>query len=91
MIWAWAKCMPWPLWLVYLPQHVYANVSMTLSYALRGRGRIIAKAKFDALRGLPGQLRKRRRVQADMRAQPSDIRAALDRGIGIFVPKGLRP
>jgi GT2 family glycosyltransferase len=90
IIWTWVKCMPWPLWLVYLPLHLYANLSMTAMYVLRGRGRVVVRAKLDALRGLPRQLRKRRAIQGPRRATTADLLPALSRGLGIFVPRALR-
>jgi GT2 family glycosyltransferase len=90
MVWTWAKCMPWPLWLVYLPMHLYANVSMAISYLLRRRP-VVLRAKRDALRGLPRQLRKRRVLQREARAGAAEIRPVLDRGLAVFTPRGLAP
>ncbi|HEX6715138.1 MAG TPA: glycosyltransferase family 2 protein [Thermoleophilaceae bacterium] len=90
IVWTWVKCMPWPLWVLYLPLHLYANASMTAMYVLRGRGKVVGRAKLDALRGLRRQLRKRRAIQRVRRVGAAELLPVLSRGLGIFVPRALR-
>ena len=49
-----AKNMPEPLFWFYLPQHFLLNVFTIIWYAVRGRGRVILKAKWDAIKACPG-------------------------------------
>jgi len=63
LVWTFFKDMPLGLLLLYLPQHVLLNLVSLAYFAARGRGRTIARAKWDALRGLPRVLRERARVQ----------------------------
>ncbi len=60
LVWTFFKNMP-GIWLwVYLPQHLLMNFFTLIYFTLKGRGRILLKAKWDALKGLPGLLPKRR-------------------------------
>ncbi len=63
LVWVYVKNMPpllfWPL----LPYHLVLNLVALFACALRGQGRMVLKAKFDALRGLPRIWQKRRAIQ----------------------------
>ena len=74
LVWTYAKGMPWPLVLRYLPHHLVLNALGVAVFCRRGRGRPILAAKRDAVRGLPRMLRKRRRIQ---RARRADARGLL--------------
>ncbi len=63
LVWVYAKVMPWPLWLRYLPQHLLLNLADLVYFCLRGRGATVFRAKWDALRGLPAMLRQRHTIQ----------------------------
>lgn len=84
LVWVYFKNMPWPLFWIYLPQHVLLNLVSLVWFSLHGQSRVILRAKWHALRGLPRILRGRRRVQAGKRV---DIRK-LWRGMskGLFIP-----
>jgi hypothetical protein len=73
--------MPWPLFWLYLPQHILLNLISLLWFTLRGQGRVIFKAKWDALKGLPRILRERRQVQARRRAGALDLRRMMAKGL----------
>jgi GT2 family glycosyltransferase len=91
LIWTWVKDMPWPLALLYLPAHVWWNLGTTIAHMGRGRGRVLLRAKLDAIRGLPRQLRKRRAIQRGRSAATSDLLAAMSGDGGrTFVPKAVR-
>ncbi len=54
-VWTFMKNMPGPLLWLYLPQHLALNLAALLWYPRRGQGRVVWKAKLDALRGFgPG-------------------------------------
>jgi GT2 family glycosyltransferase len=80
-VWTFVKDMPGPLLWLYLPQHVALNVASLLFYPWRGQGKVVFKAKLDALRGLPSVLRRRKLVQATSRANAWTLRRALSRGV----------
>jgi GT2 family glycosyltransferase len=67
LVWTYAKDMPWPLLVLYLPAHVLVNLVSLAWFAAHGRGGAILRAKRDALRALPGVLRRRREVQRSAR------------------------
>jgi hypothetical protein len=80
IVWTFFKDMPGPLLWLYLPQHIALNVAALLYYPLRGQGNVVLRAKFDALRGLPSVLRRRRLVQHERRIDGWALRPALRRG-----------
>ncbi len=84
-VWTFFKDMPWPLLLLYLPQHLALNVAALVYYPLRGQGRVVWRAKLDALRGLPSVLRRRTTVQSMRAVSPLTLRRSFTRGIAAAV------
>ena len=82
-VWTFFKDMPGPLLWLYLPQHVALNVASLLYYPWRGQGKVVFKAKLDALRGLPAVIRQRKLVQATCRTNAWILRQALSRGVAV--------
>jgi GT2 family glycosyltransferase len=80
-VWTFVKDMPGPLLCLYLPQHLALNVAALLYYPWRGQGRVVLKAKLDALRGLGGVLRRRSAVQRRRRVGVPALRRAFTRGL----------
>jgi len=79
-VWTFVKNMPAPLFWLYLPQHILLNAVSLLYYPCRGQGRVVLRAKVDALRGLPRALRDRAAIQAGRRVEASALRKTLSRG-----------
>lgn len=73
VVWTFVKDMPGYLFWCLLPLHIALNLFSLLYFSLRGRTKVIWRAKFDALKGLPKIWRKRRALQAMRCAQPSAI------------------
>jgi len=69
LVWTFIKNMPWPLFWFYLPQHLILNLLTTIVFSLRGKGKIILKAKLDAIKTLPLVLRQRRAIQKTRKAR----------------------
>lgn len=63
LVWTFVKDMPGILFWLLLPLHILLNLVSILVFALRGNGRVILRAKRDALRGLPKMWRKRQEIQ----------------------------
>ncbi len=63
LVWTFFKNMPTGLLLKYLPAHIMVNLSYMLYYTFRGRGRVLWKAKWDAICGLPLIFDKRKEIQ----------------------------
>jgi GT2 family glycosyltransferase len=80
LVWTFFKDMPAALLLLYLPQHLLLNAASVAWFAARGQARVILKAKWDALRGLPAVLRERRSVQRARTVGGSALRRAMARG-----------
>jgi len=73
LVWTYAKDMPSPWFWLYLPLHILVNLLSILYFALAGHAVAILRAKFDALRGLPRALSKRRLVQAQRKVPGLDV------------------
>jgi GT2 family glycosyltransferase len=80
VVWMYVADMPAGLFWKYLPSHLLANLVFLAYYTVRGRGRAVWRAKWDALRGLPGALRRRRELQGARKASAADIDRCLDHG-----------
>ena len=73
MIWTFVKNMPQPLFWLFLPLHI-GSVSFFIVYlTIRGQGRVIQQAVFDALHGLPNMLAKRKLIQQNRKVTISDV------------------
>lgn len=83
IVWTYFKDMPAALLWLYLPQHVALNIAALVYYPWRGQGRVVVKAKLDALRGLWSILKRRKGVQATRRVNAWALRRALRRGVAV--------
>ncbi len=81
LVWTYVKNMPGPLFWLYLPLHLAANIYIVARYALMGRWRVILKAKWDAIKGLPKMWRKRKEIQARRVVSAWEIRRAMEKGL----------
>jgi len=64
LVWTFVKDMPGILFWVLLPCHLLLNLLTLGVFSMRGQGRVISRAKWDALRGVPNAWKKRSRIQA---------------------------
>ena len=80
--------MPGPLFWRYLPQHLLLNLIDVVWFVLRGQGRVILRAKWDALRGLPRCWRKRAIVQSQRRVSPWGLRELMRGGLLALYRRG---
>lgn len=51
--------MPTALLLLTLPLHIAMNIASLVWFSLNGKGRVIFRSKRDAIRRIPGVLRRR--------------------------------
>lgn len=63
LIWTYVKNMPNPFFWLYLPNHLLLNLFSLFWFLLNGQGKPIFQAKWDAIRGLPNILKKRKEIQ----------------------------
>ena len=80
LVWTYVKNMPGWLFWRYLPQHLLLNAFSIVFYGVKGRPRVILKAKWDALKVLPALLRQRAQIQANRKVSTKTISAALAKG-----------
>lgn len=80
LVWTFVQNMPSRLFWKYLPAHILANMIYVCYYTLLGRGRVLWKAKWDALRGLRKALAKRRIIQKDRRVSHAELLGRMERG-----------
>lgn len=81
LVWVYLKNMPSSLLLIYLPQHLLLNFIEIFWFTLRGQGRVILKAKWDALRGLSRVLKQRKEVQKSRRVSVRELRRVMVKGV----------
>lgn len=80
LVWVFVKNAPnWLFWL-YLPGHLAINIVILLYFALKGEGRMIWKAKRDALRDIRKVWRQRREIQSKRVAAVTTLRLRMARG-----------
>lgn len=79
LVWAFIKNMPGALFWMLLPFHLAINAANLVRFALRGQGKVVLRAKWDAIKGLRKMWLKRRGVQAGRVASIEDIWRAIDK------------
>jgi GT2 family glycosyltransferase len=96
LVWTYVKNMPSSMFWRYLPAHLMANLIYVFYYAVRGRGKVLLKAKVDALRGLSTARKKRAIIQKNRRAGNADLEKVMQHGwlqpylLGYRLRKSLR-
>lgn len=79
LVWTYLKNMPSPFFWLYLPLHLLINLYFLLSFSVKGRGKVIWRAKRDAIKELGKMWRKRKEIQTNRIASAGDIKQALER------------
>lgn len=80
LVWVYIKNMPLPLFLFFLPVHIFFNIFTLYWFSAMGRSKIIFAAKLDALKGLPKYLKKRKKIQARKNISSIKIFKIMQRG-----------
>ena len=81
LVWVYLKNMPGLLFWACLPLFLAMNLVSISVYVFRGKGKIILRAKRDALLGLPNMWRKRLQIQRLRVASVSGIWRVLDKRV----------
>lgn len=79
LVWTFVKNMPGWLFWACLPLHLAMNFITILVFIRRGKGKVILRAKRDALFSLPRMWRKRQKIQKHRIASISQIWKLLDK------------
>jgi GT2 family glycosyltransferase len=87
LVWTFIKNMPGILFWALLPLHIFLNLVTVACFSVRGQGKVILRAKWDAIKGIPEMWRKRTRIQADRRATITDIWRVLDKKLTLMPNK----
>ncbi|MBW8305974.1 MAG: glycosyltransferase family 2 protein [Thiobacillus sp.] len=82
LVWTYVKDMPGMLFWVFLPLHLAMNLVALVVFTVRGQGRVMFRAKRDALMGIPRMWRKRRQVQSKRVVSWRAILRVLEKGFG---------
>jgi GT2 family glycosyltransferase len=81
MIWTFVKNMPAPLIWVFLPLHIAAILFFAAYLTIRGQGKVIWKAIFDAVYGLPKMIEKRKTIQKNKTANWNELLKVMSTGL----------
>jgi len=79
LVWAFIKNMPGILFWLLLPVHCLLNLVTLAYFSLHGQGKVIVRAKRDALKGIPAMWRKRQSIQANRHSTILAIWRVLDK------------
>jgi len=81
MIWTFFKNMPSPLIWLLLPIHVATLLFFIFYLSLRGQGKVILRAVFDAIKDMPKVLKKRKVIQSNIKIKPSALLRVMSTGL----------
>lgn len=81
LVWTFVKNMPGALFWLLLPLHLMMNVLMVVWFMAHGQGRVIVRAKWDAIKGMPKVWAERQKIQARRVAKVKDIWRVLDKRV----------
>ena len=79
-VWAYVKNMPGILFWIYLPQHLLVNAAALLWFTIKGKGREVFRAKWDALKDLPRVWAQRKTIQQTRKVSIGYIKKAMVKG-----------
>ena len=81
LIWTFVKNMPAPLIWIFLPLHISTILFFAVYLTLRGQGKVIWKAIFDALQGLSKMIQKRKIIQKNKKVEPGELLRVMSTGL----------
>jgi len=81
LVWTFVKNMPGFLLFLLLPIHLSLNIISIIYFSIKGKMKVIFRAKWDAIKGIPLIWKKRQSVQCTRKATISDIWRVLDKRI----------
>lgn len=81
LIWTFIKNMPVPLVWLFLPLHMGTLLFFALYLSKRGQRHAIFRAIFDAMRGLPIALRKRKITQKNVKIRAGDLLKGMSKNL----------
>jgi GT2 family glycosyltransferase len=79
LVWTFVKNMPGGLFWALLLLHLLLNLFTLLYFGSRGRAKVIWRAKWDAIKGIPHVWQKRRQIQSTRKVSVAEIWRVLDK------------
>jgi len=79
LVWTFVKNMPGALFWLLLPMHLALNVVTIFWFIARGQGKVVLRAKRDAINAMPKMWAKRRQIQSRRVAKVISIWRVLNR------------
>lgn len=79
LVWTFVKNMPGVLFWTLLPLHIMMNCATMCIFAFRGKGRVIFRAKLDAIKNMPQTWIKRKQIQSTRVATIQEVWNILDK------------
>lgn len=79
LVWTYVKNMPGVLFWLFLPYHLLLNIFSVIWFTAQGQGRVIIKAKVDAIRAIPEVWKKRSNIQAERKVSLFKILRVMDK------------
>lgn len=81
LMWTFIKDMPNPWFWILLPLHGATILFFAIYITLRGQGRAIWGAIFDAIRGSPKMFAKRKIIQKNGKVKPAELHRVMSTGL----------
>lgn len=79
LVWTYIKNMPTYTFWLFLPQHLAMTIITIVWFVMKGRWRVILRAKWDALKGIKQAWRKRGVIQTKRKASVWQVIRFMDR------------
>ena len=83
LVWTYVKDMPSVLFWFFLPLHLLMNIAGIVKCAMRGQLKVVLRAKWDALLGLPEMWGKRRQIQQNRSTKWNELLRVLSMLVSI--------
>jgi GT2 family glycosyltransferase len=83
LVWTFIKNMPGVLFWLLLPIHLLLNLASVAYFLMKGQGKIIVAAKWDAIKGIPKMWRKRLNIQSARKVSVMNIWQLLDKRLSL--------
>jgi GT2 family glycosyltransferase len=80
LVWAYVKNMPGILFWVYLPQHLLVNVAALIWFTIKGKGKEVFRAKWDAFIDLPRVIAQRKAIQQTRKVSIGEVKRMMSKG-----------
>ncbi len=81
LVWTFIKDMPGVLFWLLLPLHLLLNLITIFWFVLQGRGKVILRSKWDAIKGVPRMWMRRKQIQRNRKATISDLFRVFDKAL----------